>query len=147
VATGPASVPVVGGRRRLLLWGLVLGLFLAACIAFTGIIFFVTSALTQPVVTSGDAFMTALKAGNYTQAYAFCTPDLQKQLGDVSGLATLVQSHQPAQWNWTSRSIRNGVGQLGGSLTYADSTSGTVHLVFDQVDNAWKIVSFRMNPR
>jgi hypothetical protein len=146
-AAGPASVSTAGGRSRLLLWVLVLGVFLAGSLAFFGILFFVTNTLTQPVATSGDAFMTALKTGNYAPAYALCAPDLQQELGNVAGLATLVGTHQPAQWNWTSRSIRNGVGQVQGPLTYADGASGTVHLVFQQVDNDWKLVSFRMNPR
>jgi hypothetical protein len=146
-AAGPAPVPAAGGRARLLLWGLILGLVLAAGIAFAGILFFVTSALTQPVATSGDAFMTALQTGNYAQAYDLCAPDLQQQLGNVSALATLAGTRQPAQWNWTGRSIRNGVGRLDGSLTYADGTSGTAQLMFRQVDNVWRIVSFRMNPR
>jgi hypothetical protein len=120
---------------------------MAAIIAgFVTVLIIVIGTLTQPVVNSGDAFMTALKTSNYAQAYALCTPELQRELGSVSGMETLVGTDQPTQWNWTSRSIRNGVGRLDGSLTYADGKTGTVHIEFTQVGNDWKIVSFRMDP-
>lgn len=140
------SLPLAHSRRRWLLWTLGLGLLVVVIAAFVTILIIVISAFTQPVVTAGDAFMSALKTGNYTQAYALCTPELQKELDSVSGMATLVEPNKPAQWSWSSRSIRNGVGQLDGSLTYADGKTGTVHLVLNQVGGDWKIASFSMNP-
>ncbi|HKP54019.1 MAG TPA: hypothetical protein VJ183_15380 [Chloroflexia bacterium] len=141
-----APLPLADSRRRWLLWVLGLGLLGTVIAAFVAVLLFVIGTLTQPVVTAGDAFMTALKTGNYAEAYALCTPELQKELGSVSGMATLLEPDQPSQWNWTNRSIRNGVGRLDGSLTYANGKTGTVHLVLNQVGNDWKIVSFRMDP-
>lgn len=144
--TQPAPLPLADSRKRWLLWVLGLGLLGAVIAAFVTILLVVLGNLTQPVVTAGDAFMTALKTGNYTQAYALCTPELQKELGNVSGMTTMLESDQPSQWSWTSRSIRNGVGLLDGSITYTDGKAGTVHLVLNQVGSDWKIVSFRMDP-
>lgn len=141
-----AVPPLADSKRRWLLWVVGLGLLAAVIVAFVTILIAVISALTQPVVTAGDAFMTALKSSDSTQAYALCTPDLQKELGSVSGLASLVQPDQPAQWSWSSRSIRNGVGRLEGSVTYASGGTGTVRLVLEQVDNEWKVESFSLNP-
>ena len=91
--------------------------------------------------------MSALKTSNDAQAYALCGPDLQKELGGVTGMSALVRDHRPTQWSWSSRSIRNGVGRLDGSFTYSDGKSGEVHITLRQVGNDWRIVSFRMNPK
>jgi hypothetical protein len=151
-----SAVPVAGAvpvpatpastRRRWLIWIVALGGLAAVIIIGISAIVLLVNALTQPVVDAGDNFMTALKTGNYSQAYDLCTSDLQQQLGGVAGLTTLAQNYRPGQWNWTSRSIRNGVGQLDGSLTYASGKSGTVHLHLTQVGNDWKIVGFQLNP-
>jgi predicted RNA-binding Zn-ribbon protein involved in translation (DUF1610 family) len=151
--TGSAAIlaPVVplpdtSPRSRWLLWAVVLGAFAAIIVVFLAVLLFVINAFTQPVATAGDNFMTALKTGDYAQAYALCTPDLQQQLGGVSGMATLAQDHRPAQWNWTSRSLRNGIGLLDGPFTYIDGKAGTAHLTLRQVGSDWKIESFRLNP-
>ena len=144
---GPALPPLASASRRPLLWALGLGGLVVLVAGFVGGLLLLLGALTQPVVSSGDAFMTALATADYAGADALCTPALQGQVGSVAGLATLVQGHQPGHWNWTSRSVRNGTGLLDGDLTYADGTAGTVHLTLQQVDSAWKISSFRMNPR
>jgi hypothetical protein len=115
-------------------------------VAFIAILIFVIGLFTQPVVTVGDDFMTALKTGDYAHAYALCSPDLQEELGSASALGTMAQGYQPAQWNWSSRSIRNGVGRLDGSFTYVGGKSGTAHLTLASVDNGWRITSFRLNP-
>jgi len=129
-----------------LLWTILAGALVAVIIAFVAILSLVIGTLTQPVVTTGDAFMTTLKTGDYTRAYALCTPDLQQELGSVPALSALVDGYRLGEGNWTSRSIRNGVGQLDGSLTYAGGRSGTAHLTLRQVGNDWRIDSFRMNP-
>ncbi len=147
--SGPPMPATANSRFSSLPWPFILGLtalvIVGVALLVTGILFVVNGA-TQPVVTAGDSFMTALKAGDYTQAYALCAPDLQKELGSMSGLATLEQNHQPAQWNWSSRSIRNDVGLLDGSFTYTDGKAGTMHLVFSRVNNSWKVTTFRFNP-
>ena len=89
--------------------------------------------------------MSALKTGNYADAYALCTPDLQKQLGSASRIASLSQNHRPAQWSWSSRSVRNGVGYLDGPFTYTDGKAGNAHLVLHQVGKDWKLSSFNLN--
>jgi len=133
-------------RRRWLIWIVVLGALAAVIIIGISAIVLLVNALTQPVVTAGDNFMTALKTGNYAQAYDLCSPGLQKKLGSVSGLATVEQNRRPAQWNWTGRSIRNGVGELDGTMPYADGEPGTVQLLLTQVGNDWKIDGFYITP-
>jgi hypothetical protein len=133
-------------RRRWLIWAIALGALAAVIIIGISGIVLLVNALTQPVVDAGDNFMTALKTGNYAQAYDLSSPALQKELGSVARLATLADNYRPARWNWTSRSIRNGVGALYGSMTYADGKPGSVHLQLTQVGNDWKIVAFQLTP-
>jgi ribosomal protein S27E len=144
------EVPVVprppGIMSRWLLWVLLLGAAVAAFVALIATILLLTTGLTQPVVSAGDDFMTALKTGDFAHAYALCTPELQNELGSVSGMSTLVADNRPAEWNWTSRSIRNGVGRVDGTFNDISGKPGTVQLVFRQVDNNWKVDSFRFNP-
>lgn len=142
----PVEAPTATGRPRWLLWPLVIALPLVAIAIFVALLLLLINTFTQPVATAGDDFMAALQTGNYTQAYALCSPDLQKELGGAGGLAKLAQGYRPSQWNWTSRSIRNGVGRVDGSLTFTNGKTGTAHLVLQQVGNNWRIVSFNLSP-
>ncbi|MEO6458008.1 MAG: hypothetical protein ABIO92_07010 [Chloroflexia bacterium] len=140
-ATAPAAA-----RRlpRWLMWTIPLGALAGVAVIVLGIVF-LTFSLIQPIVDVGDGFMTALKTNNDAQAYALCAPDLQNKLGSVTGMSALVQDYRPAQWSWNTRSIRNGVGRLGGSFTSTDGKSGTVQITLRQVGDNWGIVSFRLN--
>lgn len=142
-----AALPLADPGRRPLLWALGLGGLLAVLVAFVAILFFGLSALTQPVVSRGDAFLSALQTGNYDAAYALCTPALQGQLGGAAGLAALARPAPLVRWNWTNRSVRNGTATLDGDLTYADGTAGPVHLGLQQVAGAWTIAAVRLPPR
>ncbi len=134
---------VKGGRTLL---PFVLGLTLIIAVATTPLVIAIVALvgiLTQPIVTAGDTFMTALQKGDYAEAHALCTPELQKEVNGVSGMATRVQNYRPAQWNWTSRSLRNGVGRVDGSFTQTNGKSGSVRLVFNQVGDVWMVSGFQ----
>jgi hypothetical protein len=143
-ATSPISE--TWSRPRWLTWPLLLvpvAAIVAAGIALAlGIVFFVLT-LVQPIVTVGDGFMAALQANNDAQAYALFDPDLQRELSSVAGLSSRMRDHRPAEWSWSTRSIRNGVGRLEGSYTSSEGRSGTIQIILRQVDNDWRIVSFR----
>ena len=143
-AAAIAARPPAAPGRRAALWALgIVGLALVAAL-FLGGLWLGLNATLQPVVGQGDAFLTALQRGQDAAAYALCAPDLQQQLGGVGGLTGLAQGHRPGHWSWSSRSVRNGVGRLDGSLTYADGAPGAVHLQLQQVGGAWRIESFRL---
>jgi hypothetical protein len=129
-----------------LMWAALLGIVAAFGAVLFIVIILIVNTFTQPIVAAGEEFMTALKQGDYERAYTLCTPELQDALGSQAGMAELVQNYQPTEWNWTSRSIRNGVGRLSGSFTYADGKTGSVHLVLRQIGSDWRLVSFSMNP-
>lgn len=145
----PGIGPLTSSVRtfpRPLLWVLGIGLISLVIITFVAILLLFLGSVTQPVVTAGDAFMADLKNGDYNGAHALCTPELQQEVGGVPGITLLVQGYQPALWDWTSRSVRNGNGFLDGALTYTSGRKGKVHLVLNQVGNNWRISTFRMNP-
>jgi len=152
VATPALSTPLpqTSPWRRWLLWAIVLGAIAAVVVIFLAVLLLIIGSFTQPVVKAGDEFMTALKTRDFTKAYALCTSDLQREIGSESGMVALVQDQaqdrRPSNWNWTGRSLRNGVGKLDGSVTFSDGKPGTAHLVLQQVGNDWKIESFRLNP-
>jgi hypothetical protein len=137
-------------NKKILL--IVAAVVLIACL---GLAAFVAAAalpsllLTQPAATAGDAFMTALKDGNYTQAYGLCAPALQRQLQSVQALETHIKNGraQPTQWDFNVRRITNGVGELRGSVTFTGNREGVVLLTLTQVGSDWKILSFNLSPR
>ncbi len=140
--TDTVETPAPRRRRRLWRWLLIGAVGLAAFIA---ILVTVVFSLTQPVVDRGDAFMGALRGGNFEQAYSLSTPSLQQELGSAQGLAARIGTYRPTEWSWSQRSIRNGVGRVEGSATYQDGRRGTARLVFFEVDDEWRVASFALN--
>ena len=118
-----------------------------ACILIFVFVFVLANNLTQPMTNAGDAFMNALKAGDYDTAYGMCTTSLQQEVGDANGLKTGLLSLQPTTWNWDSRSVTNGQGQLSGTATFSDGKSNPVSLVLQQVGNDWKVAGVNLRPQ
>jgi hypothetical protein len=145
-ASGAPLAPLseVKGRRTPIPFILGLALIIAAFVTVLLIaILALVGLLTQPVATAGDNFMAALQKGNYAEAYALCAPELQEEVNGASGIATRLQNYRPAQWTWTSRSIRNGVGRVEGSFTQTNGKGGGVRLIFNQVGGVWLVSSFQ----
>ena len=144
----PTSAAATRRRPRWLMWPMLLvplAALLTLVVACALSIVLLATTLVQPIVSVGDDFMAALSANNDAQAYALCTPGLQKELSGVAGLSSLARDYRPAQWSWSTRSIRNGVGRLEGSYTATVGHSGTVELILRQVDNDWRIDSLRFS--
>ena len=98
--------------------------------------------LTQPVVDAGDNFMTALRDGNYQQAYDLCTPTVQQELGSPEALGELIGENRPTEWNFTSRNISNDLGTLTGTATFQGLGQRPIEMEFRQVDGAWRVSYF-----
>jgi zinc ribbon protein len=145
---GPPPVAAPTGRPRWLFPVIgCLGLLIVGCMAFFGFTFFVANNLTQPMSTAGESFMTAVRDGNYPQAYALCTPALQQELGDISEFESTMQDNRPKTWSFTSRKVENDTGQLDGTATLDDGSTADVRLVLDQVGGAWKVSGINIQPR
>lgn len=102
--------------------------------------------LTQPAATTGEAFMTALKDGNYSKAYDLCTPDLQQELGGVQGLQAIIVDNnvQPTGWTFSSRETSGSMAELKGSVTFTGGRAGSVRVTLSQVGNNWLVAGFNL---
>ena len=105
--------------------------------------------LTQPIAKVGDAFMAALKNGDYAAAYDLSSPALQKQLGSAQGLEKLVTNGnaQPEKWSYSSRQITGDQGTLTGSVDLTGNRPGTLNLSLVKVSGSWKISGFNLTEK
>ncbi len=125
--SGPqvGAVGVAPPRRRspwLIIGGIVLGLVLLCGIG-AALLFSTVINATQPMANGGEAFMTAIRDGDYNKAYSLCTPALQQELKSADDLKAAMGAKQPTSWSFTSRAINNGQGTLSGTTQYKDATT------------------------
>lgn len=143
----PMAVTGVPPKRKrsplLIIGGIVLVLVLLCVAGFAALGGLVLGA-TQPVANAGEAYMTALRDGDYSKAFDLSSTALQQEVGNAQGLQTGLSSKQPARWSFTSRNVSNNQGNLSGTTTYKDGTSGTVDMVLTQVGNDWKVAGVSM---
>ncbi|MDQ6693387.1 MAG: zinc ribbon domain-containing protein, partial [Chloroflexota bacterium] len=121
---------VVRKRRTspcFIIGGIALALILLCGAGVIGLGLFVVNA-TQPVASAGDAYMTALRDGDYSKAFNLSAPALQQEATNAQGLQSALSSKQPATWSFTSRNISNGTGTLSGTTTYKTGSNGTVDM-------------------
>ena len=131
-------------RRRWKLWHF-LAIGGVVLVVFVAIVLTLVLSLTRPVVDGADAFMGALKGGQYEQAYARAAPSLQQEVGDANGLAMRVGPYLPREWSWSQRKLRNGIGNVSGSASWQSGNSGTAEIELHQVNDEWRVVAFRFN--
>jgi hypothetical protein len=133
------AAPAAKRRSPWLVIGGIVLLLLIVCVVGVGLLVTFVFNQTQPVVNAGDAFMSALRDGNYDKAFDLCTTSVQQEVTDAKGLEDVFSSFQPASWNFTSRSIDNNVGKLDGTVSYKKGDTGSVHIETEKVGEAWKI--------
>jgi uncharacterized membrane protein len=126
----------------------IIGIIVLALVLICGIggtlLFTTVMNATQPIVNAGDAYMTALRDGDYSKAYDMSATSLQQEAGDAEGLRAALGTRQLASWNFTSRNISNNQGSLEGTTAYTNGETGTVEMSLLQVGNDWKVVGLRL---
>jgi hypothetical protein len=145
----PTATPPAKSNKTRNVVLIVIGVILASCIVFGASMFGVVMNATQPVVTAGDAFMTALKDGNYDRAYALSSSGLQQKLQDAQGFRrTLNVSRLPLKsWSFSSRSINNAEGHVAGSGELEDGRTVSIDLQLEQTGDDWKVSAFNIQPQ
>jgi hypothetical protein len=136
----------IGPRRRWRVWHFVLIGLVGVAVLAAAIVTLVVS-LTRPVVDTADAFMAALRDGDFRRASSQSTPALRQEMGGAEGYGRGIGPYRPASWSWSQRSIRNGVGRVSGSVTYQNGTSGSVRLTMRQLDDGWRVEGYSFNPQ
>jgi hypothetical protein len=123
--------------------GLV-GLAIISCVIFAGGLFAGIMGATQPVVDASDAFLTALKDGNYDRAYALSSPSLQGELQNPQGFQRVLRVNRlPLKsWTFTNRSINNQQGQVAGNGELDDGRTVTIQLQLQLTGGEWKVSAF-----
>lgn len=139
----PDAPPKRGMSPLLIIGGIVLGLLLLCGIGGALLFGGVLSA-TQPVANAGDAYMAALRDGDFSKAYDMSAPALQQEVGDAEGLQTALSARQIASWSFTSRNISNNQGSLSGTATYTNGDTGPVEMSLIQVGNEWKVAGINL---
>jgi hypothetical protein len=132
------------GRSPLLIIGIIVLALILLCgvggvALFTGVM-----NATQPVADAGEAYLTALRDGNYSRAYDLSSSALQQEAGDAEGLQAALGSKQLSGWSFTSRNISNNQGSLAGTTTYTNGETGTVEMALTQESNAWKVAGISL---
>lgn len=135
-------------RQRLRPWHIIL-IAVGGIGLFVGVLFYFVMSVTGPVVAGGDRFMTALKGGDFEQAYAASTPELQREMGSPERMSEHIDRFRPTEWSWSHRAIRNGIGELDGTVSFTGPggpTQGPARLELLQVDGEWRVSAFRFGP-
>ena len=149
--TPPPATPAPAPPRKrsplLIILAIVVGVIVlcgvATVLGVGGILGGVLAA-TQPVANAGDAYMTALRDGDYNKAFDLSAPSLQQEAGNAAGLEAALSFKQPATWGFTSRNINNNDGSLSGTTTYKDGSTGTVDMALTKVGNDWKVTGIQL---
>jgi len=131
------SAPDAGSIiRQSLLFG-VLGA------AFVGAILGLILLLNRPVTNVTNAFMQALKDGDYPTAFAMAAPNFQKLLGSAERLQALIAENNVslASWNWNSFQMTGRMAIVTASIILTDDTRGTALINLLRGDGGWQIVS------
>lgn len=134
----------MSNKKIFLLIAILALLALGACVLLVGMGVFAGLSATKPVADVGNAFMAALKDGDYARAYGLCSADLQSELGGAEALQALIEegNAQPTAWKITSRNVSNDQGQLEGTVTFTGDRSGSLSIILARADKTWKIAGF-----
>ena len=142
--TDLSGQPAPRMSQRIRPWHIVL-LVVGGFGGFALLLFFILSRALGPLVESGDGFMGALRDGDFRRAHALATPELQREVGDAVRWGATIGVWQPAEWSWSQRSVRNGIGRLEGSVTYRGGNNGRAVLRLHQVDGQWRVAAYSLN--
>lgn len=86
----------------------------------------------------GNSFMSALSTGDNATSYQMLHADVQEEVGGEAGWADWTSIRNFEKWKFNSTSVENNTAQLEGTAEL-DGVTYDVVLVFDKVDDAWKI--------
>ncbi len=93
-----------------------------------------------PLGDAGDAFMTALKNGDWAGSYAMLSAGTQRDLATAEEWAAgWAQAERPVSWAFNSRSIENDTGRLEGTVDWDTGQKSECILLLVREGGSWKI--------
>jgi hypothetical protein len=108
---------------------LILAFTLSACSVVSDI-----SAISD----TGKAFMTALKDGDHAASWDMLAANVQEEIGSPEAWVEWASIRNFPEWKFTNTEFENRTGQMDGEATL-DGETYTVTLIFDKVDDVWKV--------
>jgi hypothetical protein len=96
-----------------------------------------------PMGDAGEAFMTALKNGDWAASYNMLSPSLQQQLGTADEWAAAWgQAEKPVSWTFNSKSVENNTGKLEGTTNWDTGQQTKCILTLVKEGDNWKIIGY-----
>jgi len=86
----------------------------------------------------GKSFMTALRDSDTAGSWDMLTTSIQDEIGSTDTWVEFVTPRNFSDWTFTNTQVENNSAQMDGEATLGADTY-TVVLVFDKIDDAWKI--------
>lgn len=133
------------GKKVLIGCAIALGVFVVAIAAIIAIALFATKGIADVA----DQQLAALRAGDYAKAYSYTSKDFQNSTS-LEKFQEFVNAYPSLKNNessfFSTRKMENDVGTLEGTLKAKDG--GVTPVVYKLVkeNDAWKILSIRVNP-
>ena len=140
----PPAAPPPRRRSPLMIIGIIVLALAALCGGGGYLLFNTVMNVTKPVADAGDAYMAALRDGDFIRAYDMSGSALQQEVGDAEGLQAAMGDRQLASWSFTKRAIENNQGTLSGTTTYTNGETGTLDMTLTQEGNEWKVAGLSL---
>jgi hypothetical protein len=131
-------------KRMVILFSVGAAVALTLCVLSFALVFYLLYESTAPAADQADLFMEALKAGDYTTAYALCAPELQEVVLDAEGLRETAEGEPalPEKWSYTSRSTSEESATLEGRVTLANGETRKLEIWLQKYGEKWLITRF-----
>ena len=135
------------GRRILLL---VVGLGVLGCVccaAFFAIGGYGLFQAGKPVIDAGNAYLQAIKDGDYAGAAAMETDTFRNSDGSAEDLSVIFGENKPDSWNINSFNIQNSNGTASGTMTDQAGQTRNIEIYMVKEGDDWKITGFDIAPQ
>jgi len=95
----------------------------------------------QGVRDAGDAYLEALKTGDFATAFTLSDPTLQSQFGDAVGVQSTYAGRGffPDEWSFHETSINGDMGTLQASVTITSGQRMGMILDLNKIEGDWLV--------
>jgi hypothetical protein len=98
---------------------------------------------SEPLTSTGDQFMTALKNHDMMAAFSILYPELRGKIGQTA-FEDIFKEAGVLGWSFKNQSVQDGQGYLSGEATI-DQQVYAFELKFMQVDGRWQLTEYHFD--